>query len=575
MSIEAGNSNITKTELTPFVIIVMVLVPISLIMTMNQVASASSYVPPSDNFEGIKVNGLYRLFIDNTSNKLYVTSTLPYLFVIDLKKDTIINTISFNRPIYAIGIDPTTSRMYVSSSGSNKIYVYNTVTYKLISTLTAGNDSTGIAADPNHGSIYITSRVSNKINIIRIGTSNNLVFLNESIPEIFNSSQVWPMDVYVNPKTGDAYILNSISVWRLNYATNRISSFANGTGLTALAVNPLTNFIYITNLNRTISVINGSTDKIIVPHGIKVGPIPASIAVNPYENKVYVANLGNSSISVINGNTNHVNTSRIGGSPISITINTNSTGYKNLLYVADRATGMVRMIDGTTGKTVYGIWFKVKPPYSGFIWCNVNNFARINNAFYYRSNNGTTFHCEAQRIDGKAFDHWEGKLPVNETLNPISSFLFLLGNSTNKPETNFVLSDHGTNVTAAFTNSSFFSDKYGNFISIAAVMACIIIAAVYSKRTKVKEREDKDTELLTIDATIIAGVLILLSVQSVAFKTTQIAIITADIVFPFALSIIAGLARKPVYAKTFAIAGCVNFILSIILLIIISFRSHV
>jgi hypothetical protein len=181
--------------------------------------------------------------------------------------------------------------------------------------------------------------------------------------------------------------------------------------------------------------------------------------------------------------------------------------------------------------------------------------------------------CEAHREEGKAFDHWEGS--VNYSIEKPWFSLFIdpsLSNSQNKPETNFTLLEHGTNVTAVFTDSFTFADKYGNMISIAAVILCIIFAAVYSK-TRTEVNKDKDSDILTIDATIIAGVLILLSLQG-GFKQTQITIITADIVFPFAFSVIAGLARKPVYAKTFAIVGCVNFMLSIILLIIIAFRPR-
>jgi hypothetical protein len=153
-------------------------------------------------------------------------------------------------------------------------------------------------------------------------------------------------------------------------------------------------------------------------------------------------------------------------------------------------------------------------------------------------------------------------------MDPISSFFLGKSNSSKSFETNFIL-ERGTSVIAIFTDSLPFANKYGNYISIAAVVLCTVFAAVYSKRAKVGK--DKDSDILTIDATIITGVLILLSLQGLT-QQSQMVIITADIVFPFAFSIIAGLARKPLYAKAFAIAGFVNFVSSIILLIIISFR---
>ncbi len=578
-----------------------ILVTILLTMVINQITSASSDIPTRDNLEGIKVNGVNRLFIDTASNTLYATSTFPQVTVIDLRKDAIINTIASDKPIYTITIDPISNLMYALSSGEIHVIGTNTKSSnanKVLKILKVGNMTTGISVDPRQHYLYVAYiNDSKKLIINKISTIGYRSVKNYTLPVSGKCTQQSPANVQVNTNTNDVYVQIPCQIFKLPFQANgntkgNFTRIANVTGSNYLAANSKTNFIYVTNQgNNTVSIINGNNYKygtiingtislITTPYkidNIPVGIYPSSIAVNPYNNTIYVAHPFSGDISVIKGTTK-LTTWTIGGIPLSIAINTNT----NLIYVAD-SSGTVRIIKGTTGNTVYGISFNVKPRYYGSIDCNVipNNSTNnstsfqnltIHDTFYYRSDKGTQFNCIAQRSVGKAFDHWEGNLPVNHTMDPISSFLSLPGNSTNTAYTNFLLLKTG-NATAVFTDSSFFSDRYGNYISVAAVISCIIFAAIYSK-AKISKQDD-DSDILTIDATIIAGVLILLSVQGLAFKQTQIAIITADIVFPFAFSIIAGLARKSVYAKTFAIVGCVNFMLSIILVIIISFRSRI
>ena len=77
-----------------------------------------------------------------------------------------------------------------------------------------------------------------------------------------------------------------------------------------------------------------------------------------------------------------------------------------------------------------------------------------------------------------------------------------------------------------------------------------------------------ETDILHIDVAIIAGVLIFLSLEGI--KQTDITIITANIVFPFAMSAIVVLAKHTKFGTRFMIAGFINLIVSIILLTLIS-----
>jgi YVTN family beta-propeller protein len=82
-----------------------------------------------------------------------------------------------------------------------------------------------------------------------------------------------------------------------------------GRNPSAIAVNPNTNKIYVTNQgSNTVSVINGTNDKVLLTN-IKVGQSPVAIAVNPNTDKIYVGTLpaegialAPSKVYVIDGN---------------------------------------------------------------------------------------------------------------------------------------------------------------------------------------------------------------------------------------------------------------------------------
>jgi len=64
----------------------------------------------------------------------------------------------------------------------------------------------------------------------------------------------------------------------------------------AVAVNPVTNKIYVAGGN--VTVIDGATnDTTLVPAGAD----PRVVALNPVTNKIYVANIGSDNVTVIDG----------------------------------------------------------------------------------------------------------------------------------------------------------------------------------------------------------------------------------------------------------------------------------
>ena len=88
-----------------------------------------------------------------------------------------------------------------------------------------------------------------------------------------------------------------------------------------VAVNPLTNTVYVTNYSgHSVSVINGSNNH--VRSTVTVGTHPFGVAVNTSTNTVYVTNISGNSVSVINGSTNTVtSTISVGSKPQGVAAN--------------------------------------------------------------------------------------------------------------------------------------------------------------------------------------------------------------------------------------------------------------
>src|SRR5439155_1074930 len=75
-----------------------------------------------------------------------------------------------------------------------------------------------------------------------------------------------------------------------------------GTGPQAVAVNPVTNKVYVANKgSANVTVIDGATNATTT---VGAGTNPQAVAVDPVTNEVYVANNGSNDVTVIDGATN-------------------------------------------------------------------------------------------------------------------------------------------------------------------------------------------------------------------------------------------------------------------------------
>jgi DNA-binding beta-propeller fold protein YncE len=223
------------------------------------------------------------------------------------------------------------------------------------------------------------NRATNKVYVAGLGprgSRNGIVTVIDGLNHSTTTVQVgvWPLAVGVNEATNKIYVANqgelplgipgSISV--IDGATNSTTTVVdpNGRNPRSLAVNASTNKIYVANfLSGNVTVIDGATNSTTTVTDPNANGLAAvAVAINPVTNTIYVANnngdrAGNNpgNVTVIDGTTHSTTTvtdlNAIG--PNAVAVNT----MTNRIYVTNGGAypaanhGNVTVIDGATNST--------------------------------------------------------------------------------------------------------------------------------------------------------------------------------------------------------------------------------
>ncbi len=129
------------------------------------------------------------------------------------------------------------------------------------------------------------------------------------------------------------------------HADNVTDTVLVGPAPWAIAVNPVTNKIYVANFDASnVSVIDGVTDTRVA---VATGAKPSAVAVDPVTNKIYVANYGDGTVTIIDVAGNSTSTVSVGTHPVAVAVNP----VTNKIYVVNQASNTVTVIDGATETT--------------------------------------------------------------------------------------------------------------------------------------------------------------------------------------------------------------------------------
>ena len=224
--------------------------------------------------------------------------------------------------------------------------------HTIIATIHTGGAPNAVAINPGTNRIYTADVFDNMISVVDGSTDTIAARIQGSIA----NPTGYVENVAVNPVSNRVYVSGtriSNHVTNTPVHTNRVTvidgetnailtSIPVGSQPDDLAVNPITNMIYVANVaDNRVSVINGNTN--LVDKTVAVGRAPPQIGINSVTDRIYVLSTLDNNVTVIDGTANDFVTAiDVGSEPLFLAVDTDL----NRVYVANSASNNVSVIDG-------------------------------------------------------------------------------------------------------------------------------------------------------------------------------------------------------------------------------------
>lgn len=506
--------------------------------------------------------------VNPLTNTIYVTQT-DSVSVIDGKNNTLKDNITLNikSPI-SIAVNPTTDFVYVADSDSKNITVIDGTRNKKVKDIQLERDDGAERLQDQLGKIGIAvDQIRNRVYAANPSTANVTVIDGSNNSILHNITTSYPLyrphAIAVNPFTNLAYVVGTRGFAEIDLSGSNaepryyhnISGYSVKGSVKEVAVNPFTNIVYIIDRGQNaIYVIDQSFDKLVT--NVTMDSRPTYASVDPYANTLYVTNSDSDTVSRINGTTHDV----IYGAKFDV--NDQPSDYEIpfiRIKVPINASNSVNI--KCSAKTI-----------------SDNDSAKtISDNEYVNYINGTHLKCSA-----------ESKNYFSPLIKSSWS-----GFDDGNPDNEFNITHYGT-VTGTFIDLGRLFQTIGPTLSVIVLIAVVLAASIPSFLPKIRKvfgtaeqgtqkffplipdtgKEEttiiSNPEIITIDASVIVGVLIFLTFTSgfdIA-EQTQITMITANIVFPFAISAVVAVRKYDKFATRLMIAGFLNLMISIILIAI-------
>ena len=372
--------------------------------------------------------------VNPATNKIYVANSLDgaggnSVTVIDGATGST-TSIGVGPAPEKIVVNPITNRIYVLNSGDATVSVIDGAN-SLVATIAPPGPTPPPGGNAGPNGIAVNP-VTNKIYATR--SARNEVFVIDGSTHAFTSVAVGisPRDVDVNPVTNRVYVSNygsgsltcdaSVSVIDGNAGAVIATPAATcgNTAVNSILVNPRANKIYVMSF-AGVNLIDGVTHS-SVPTGVSAGTT-GHMAVNQVSNLVYVPLWGRD-VSVINSANNAISSIPTGNSgSTAFTSNIAANPVTNKIYFVIEAPSLfTRTIDGVTSRISTAVNTGADPrafavnPATNRIY--VSNFA-----------NNNVYEISEQKIQS---------IPLTVTITPLP------GNVSNSDTPTFTLTTGGT-----------------------------------------------------------------------------------------------------------------------------------
>ena len=292
-------------------------------------------------------------------------------------------SVGFNTGPTSVAVDQATNTAYALAYGPSlgSVYVINgstcdaTVTSgcgQAPPTVTVGSDPIAVTVDPVTESVFVVNEEDSTVSVIDGAICNAVSAAGcaQRPPEVATGFDPGYLDVDVATDTIYVANQNESTVSVLDGAACTLTHQSGcrhpaptttvGTGPQGIAVNQLTDTVYVGNQNdNNLTVIDGATCNASLRSGcgrawptVATGSFPQAVAVDQATDTIYVANLNGNTVSVINGTTcNAEVTSGCGQSPPAVSVGNDPDGIAvdqatDTIYVANADDNTVSVIDG-------------------------------------------------------------------------------------------------------------------------------------------------------------------------------------------------------------------------------------
>ena len=259
-----------------------------------------------------------RLFINGTTNRVYLATTNALLAVVDGDRlsptfNSVIASVPLGGSANPIVGDEGSNTIVVVLQNEKKTQIINGATNAVSATIPSTQHPTAAAVDPITHRAYIANQLNfvQKINLNTASLEGMIITAAEVGIGALNPNN----HLFYAPVTTDVTVMRTLDK---NGVVGQISALPHASGrYTFAAVNRQTNRIYALNTMADIggtasdpcfvSVIDGDTDTVIA--NVTVGNQPFGIGANEATNKVYVTNAGRGvaapgGISIVDGASN-------------------------------------------------------------------------------------------------------------------------------------------------------------------------------------------------------------------------------------------------------------------------------
>lgn len=300
-----------------------------------------------------------------------------------------------------------------------------------------------------------------------------------------------------------------------------------------------------------------------------------TVAINPFRNIVYVIDLDANTLYAVDPiSKDRKRAITVDSSPAVVSVNPN----RNIIYVTNRGSDTVTKVDGNKNEVLFGIRFDINDA--------PTEYEIFGSKFPVNASKEVDVFCNKRKISDNDYISYNNATPVKCEAHPKNIFSPILKATWSgfdyNPPNEFNVTEHGV-LTGTFFDLSNILQASGLAISIVVLASIVFAASIPSilsglrrvhglRKVDDTSRQEvlSKTEVIAIDASVIVGVLFFLTISEgfAISEQTHITIVTANIVFPFAISAVLEVINREKFAMRLMIAGFINLMVSVILIAI-------